>query len=136
MAVSCHVVEKLARDEEGRCQVLPERLVESLEGKLRNWDVLYRPHAVHRGADIDRAERCARLLEGVGDLMLLREVGPYDGSATELIRERSRALLAAVTVDHDSRAFGRERTSARAADPAGRAGDHDALSLKPGLDPA
>jgi hypothetical protein len=36
-----------------------------------------------------------------------------------------------VIVQRDARAFGRERAGARAADPAGRAGDDDALAAEP-----
>ena len=46
------------------------------------------------------------------------------------------ALLAAVVVDENPRALGRERARAGRADAAGRAGHEHCLPLKPGVDAA
>ena len=65
------------------------------------------------------------------DVGLGGEVGCHDRRVSELGRERTRPLLAAVVMDQDARAFGCKGASARCADPAGGTGDDNALALKP-----
>ena len=136
MAGALDLAQERTRDEEGRRQVLAQRLVPALERQLPDGHVLARPDAVNRGADVDRAERVARLVEQAVDVVLDGEIRLRDGRAAELLCQRARPLLATVEVDEHARAFRGERASARRADPARRAGDHYALALKPRLDPA
>ena len=56
---------------------------------------------------------------------------PTIGQAPELCRDGLGPLAAAVVVDRDARALGRERADARRADPTGAAGDENALSGEP-----
>ena len=59
-----------------------------------------------------------------------REVGLRDRRAADLGCDRVRPLLAAVVVDEHVRALGGEQSRAGRADPAGGAGDDDALACE------
>ena len=87
-----------------------------------------RPHAGDRGADVDPPERRARLGEEPVDLELVGQVGLQHRRAAERGGDLARPLLAAVVVDGDARALGRERARAGGADAARRAGDEHALA--------
>ena len=58
-------------------------------------------------------------LEEPVDVLLDREIRLRDRRAADLLRERTRALLAAVVVDEHASAFGGERPRAGRADSAG-----------------
>ena len=96
-------------------------------GSSQTGHVLRRPDAGHGGADVDLPERGARFVEEPVDLALVGQVGLEHGRAAELGRDLARPLLAAVVVDGDARALGRERPGAGRADAARRAGDQHAL---------
>ena len=127
MPVALDLTEEAACGEEGARQVLAQRQLPPLERQLPDGHVLRRPDAGHGGAHVDPPERGARLLEEPVDLALVGQVGLEHGRSTELGRHRSRPLLAAVVVNRDPCALGRERTRARRADAARRAGDQHAL---------
>ena len=61
-------------------------------------------------------------------LLQRREVGLEVGSAAELLAQRIE-LLAAAAVEEDARAAGGEVARDAAAEPVGRAGDQDGLSM-------
>ena len=99
-----------ARGEERRGQVLADRLLPALERQLPHRQVLGRPDARDRGADVDRAELLARGREEPVDVGLDRQVGLRDRRAADLGRDGRGALLAAVVVDEHLRALrGEER---------------------------
>ena len=111
-----------------------ERLLPALERELPDGDVLARPDALHRGADVDPAESSARLGEQPVDVGFRGEVGLRRRRGSDLTGERVRALLAPVVVDDDARAFAGERAHAGAADSPRRSCDEHTLVLQPGLD--
>ena len=61
-------------------------------------------------------------VEERADVLLVRQVGADDRRVAELVRDRLRALAAAVVVDDELRAFRMERACRGGADAAGRAG--------------
>ena len=136
MPVPLHLAQEAARYEERRGEVLTQRLLPPLERELPHRDVLPRPDAVYRDADVDAPKRRAHLVEHALDLRLDREVGTCDRSAAELSRERKGALLAAVVMHDEPRALGRERACARRADPTRATGDQHPLPMKARLDAA
>ena len=131
--VSLHLAQEAAGGQERRGQVLAQRLLPALERQLPDGHVLRRPDAGDRGADVDPAERRARLCEEPVDLVLVGQVGLEHRRAAELRGDLARPLLAAVVVDGDARALGRERAGAGGADAARCAGDEHALACEPGL---
>ena len=133
MAVPLDLAEEAARGEEGARQVLAQRLLPALERELPDRLVRRRPDAGDGGADVDPPERGARLLEEPVDLALVGQVGLEHGRAAELGGDGARPLLAAVVVDGDAGALGRERARAGRADAARRAGDQHALPRETGL---
>ena len=122
---------KAARGEEGRGEVERDRPLEAREVERPDRQVLGRVDPRHGCADVDRAERVPRVGEEAVDLGLDGQVGPGDGRAAELLRQRLRSLLPAVVVDEDVRSLGSERARAGCADPARRAGDDDAVPCEP-----
>ena len=131
--VPLHLTEEAARGEEGGGQVLAQRLLPALERQLPDRNVIGGPGPSDRGADVDPAERRARLLEEPVDLVLVGQVGLQRRGAVERCRHLARALLATVVVDDDARALRGERTGASCADAAGRSGDEHALAGEAGL---
>ena len=108
------LAEEAARGQERGGQVLAQRLLPPLERELPDGQVLRRPDARDRSADVDRAERLARGREEAVDVGLDRQVGLRDRGAADLGRDGGRPLLAAVVVDEHLRALGREEARARA----------------------
>ena len=136
MAGPLDLAQERARDEEGRGQVRPQRLLPALERKLPDRDVFAGPHAGDGGAHVDAAECRPRLIEQPLDVALGGEVGLGQRSSSELFRYRAGALFAAVVMDEHVRALGRKRTSTRRADPSRGTGDEHALPLKACVDAA
>src|SRR4029453_17886246 len=112
-----------ASGQEGRGEVLAQRLLPALERQLPDWHVLLWPDPGNRGADVDPAERCARLLEEAVDLELVRQVRLDRGCAVDGDCHLACPLLAAVVVDGDAGALGCEGACAGGAEPARRARD-------------
>ena len=117
--------EEAARGEERRGEVRVERRAPALERELPDRLVVARPVARDRGADVEIARRREERVH----LRLVGEIG-LERSRADLGGELLGALAARVVVDDDLGALGRERAHARRPDPAGAAGDEDALACK------
>jgi hypothetical protein len=129
VAVPLHLTEEGARGEERGGEVGADRLFPALEGQLPDRHVLLRPDAGDGGADVDPAEGLARLGEDPLDVVLPAEVAPHD----RVRPDRLGAIPALVVVRDDASALAPERADAGCADPAGAAGDEDALPGESGL---
>ena len=103
--VPLHLAQEAARTSERRGEVLTQRLLPPLERELPHRDVLPRPDAVYRDADVDAPKRRAHLVEHALDLRLDREVGVRSECRRALPRAQG-ALLAAVVMHDEPRALG------------------------------
>ena len=100
------------------------------ERKLPHRQVLGRPDAGDRGADVHRAELLARGREEAVDVGLDRQVGLGDRRPADLGCDRRGPLLAPVVVHEHVRALGGEEPRAGGADPAGGTGDDDSFACE------
>lgn len=117
--------EEAARGEERRREIRAQRLLPAFQGKLPDRLVVARPGARHGGAHFN----VSHLREQLVDLRLVREIRLH-GDGTDLGGEFLGALAARVEVEDDVGTLRRKRAYARRADPAGAAGDEDALACK------
>ena len=106
-----------------------QRRLPALERQLPDGNVLARPDAGERGADVDTAESPANLVENLLHLGLVGQVAADDHVTTHGLGP----LAPAVVVDGDPRAFLAERTHTSGADSARAARDEHALVLQTGL---
>lgn len=122
--------EEPARGEERCGQVRCERAFPPLERELPERDVPLGLDACVRNADVDAAEGAAYVAEELVRVFLEREVRLDDDRVGKLGGERFGTFAAAVVMDGDAASLGRERARGHPADPAGGAGDENALATK------
>ena len=95
-------------------EVRAQRRLPALERELPHGNVLARPLAGDRGADVERAGALEQRVD-----LAPRPSGPrLDELAADLRGDRLRALASAAVVHDDVRALRRELARARGADPA------------------